>query len=254
MSPLAGLLALLMSGTAAIDYYGIEISEVDGGLVIISVAAGSRAEKEGILVGSRVTSVNGLPVDDLGSLRAALKTGRAITLTLEDPSAARFSARRAPHRLSLLIFGNAVSDQTNSRSAWLGLTYGYQVIDHLWALLGLGYVPVGKTPFVNGRNAFAALLGLELELPFAARWSALLRALAGPAIPWSNGSGSVFGIPRWRIEKVMAVGQLGVRWGVLGIFASLGFGPAEGFNAGGGLSVNFSFGRLRPRSRASKQR
>lgn len=225
--------------------YGIIIEAYDGALFVADVRPGSPAAKAGLSVGARVVRVNDIPVERLDQVRRVLARGGPVDLTVEDPDGDR-RARPAAHRLSFLAVGHAWTGQASSLSGYFGVGYGFQAAPRLWLLVSAGYVPVGREPFVDGRNASSLLAGAELEVRLAGAWFGFVRGLGGVTIPWSAGSGAITiggpAVARWRVEPITVLLHAGARIAGFELYLAGGHGPAEGINVGLGLGFELSFG------------
>lgn len=240
---LLGLFAASAGESVELDAYGIRIESRTEGLVITAIAADSPAEREGLRVGARVVRVNAIPVESIAQVRRLVGAG-PVDLTVEGPEETG-GPRRALHRVSALAVGHALTGQDESLSAYLGLAYGVQALPRLWLIASLGYVPVGKKPFVDGRNATSILGGAELEVALDDDlWFGFVRALGGATIPWGGRRVLVFGpvAPRWTIETLTVFGHVGARAAGFEFFLAGGHGPAEGVNLGLGFAFELTFG------------
>ena len=220
------LLSVLVSNA-----FGLELRQSGDDVVIVRVEPDSPAREVGFRPGAIITAIDGQPVRSIAEVLRLFSPGAVVEVETPffEPATVRYS-----HRFGLLGFGNLVSGQNESRSAWLGGTYGYGLTESVWLLAGFGYIPVGRKEFVDGREAWGLLFGVELEQPIYDRVSAFARVALGPNISWYDSF-------RWTLEPVTAVGHVGARYWFLDLFFSLGWGPAQAINVGGGISLVLPF-------------
>jgi membrane-associated protease RseP (regulator of RpoE activity) len=224
---------LFLLGAAAL---GLEIADVEGDVVIVGVEEGGWAEQADLHPGQRIVRVNGQRIESMREVETRLlvrRAGEPLQIEVEDHPFGQALVRPS-HRFGLLAFGHLRSDQAESKSAVLGGYYAYSVLPVLALAAGFAYAPLGRTAFVDGLNAFTFLFGVEYDQPIVADFGFVARALAGPNIRAHDSP--------WTMEPATATVHVGVRFWMITVYAAGGFGPAEGFNVGGGIGASFEFG------------
>ncbi len=209
---------------------GLGVREIDDGLVVACVVPGSAADAAELEVGQRILAVSGQRVRSIRALAEQLargKPGARLDLQL---------GRDVPLlRFGLIATGGLLTGQADTMFGTVGAFASHRVFDDRFAfVLTAHYAAVGYEPNV-GRNVLGIHAGLDAELPIGGALGLFGRALIGPNL--AVGPGFL-----WEIEPVGAVAHLGARWGPAELFATMGLGPAEGFNMGIGVAVGLGLG------------